>query len=122
MCYVDAARCSLALMGLAVCGCDPGIRVDGVVHRPDGAPVASATVKVVCPNGGHSIDNASQSTKEDGNFSFHRLGCLSTECVVRVESGSASTESPVWGSCRKTVFACGKGCNQASFDITLKAL
>lgn len=107
----------LPTAALLLLACDPVMSMKGVVARPDGTPVAAATVSVACSSlDGHSI---SATTNTQGAFSATKIGCVEKDCSIDVTvSGEPVRHFPSPDYCTNLDGTC---CRTIQADLTIPA-
>ena len=111
-----ALWCALCVGSAA--GCDPQVRVDGVVRGMDGSPRRDVTVHLQCTT--KPRISAFGATGADGRFAIRTHGCMDGSCTVTAAAGGVGTASvPVSPSCKSTSWLCGSECSVAEVSIAL---
>lgn len=84
-------RGPIALLGmLALAGCDPALRVRGLVRTDPSCgiaerPIAGAEILLVCTHDGKDHPMLLGASRDDGRFVLGMTGTLADHCHVRVE-------------------------------------
>jgi hypothetical protein len=106
-----------------VCGCDPGIVISGLIVTSDGTPVASAEVRLDCPDPMGEMDAPSATSDIGGRYELTGMGCLANDCVISLSLADGGTASGVVRDhCVSTDFLCRGSCSaaRANFLVSTK--
>jgi hypothetical protein len=106
----------IGLLGFALLGCDPGIRMEGKITDEGGRPLSGALVRMSCGVGGPAAIEVRSDAA--GQVRGHSLGCLTADCTVEA---SAAGRTRVVRRASELCVADGRcGCKTLHADLALQ--